>query len=271
MYKLSVVTIVKNHGTILKEWIEHYLAEGVDHIYFVDDDTTDNTYKLVDNYKEYITIIKKQNSKLPNADGNLINNIYLNILKETTEWVMFVGIQEYMFSRGRRYFQLYDILKKLNDNVEKIWIPCIYFGSNNYIEQPSEILKSFVNRVKVDTNITIGNNGRVICRTKNLVNILKEGGSVELSKNNIYYLPNGQKANNFVFNENSFSILDIHLNCYLMSKNYYEQKMEEKYGASTSNYLDAISNFSILNNTINEIEDEELYKKLYTYNPDRYN
>jgi len=263
------VTIIKNNETILKEWIEHYLAEGVDHIYLVDDNTTDDTYKLVGNYQEYVTIIKKQNSKLPNIDGKLINNLYLNILKETTEWVIFVGIQEYMFSRGRRYFQVYDILKRLDNNVEKIWIPCIHFGSNNYIEQPSEIKKSFITREKVD-GITIEDNGRVICRTRNLVSILKEGGSVELSKNNIYYLSNGQKANNFVFTEKAFSILELHLNCYLMSKNYYEQNMEELYGKNTSKYTDAISNFTDLNNRMNEIKDEELSNKLYTYNADKY-
>jgi hypothetical protein len=32
----------KNEAAIMREWIEHYLSEGVDHFYFLDDGSSDN-------------------------------------------------------------------------------------------------------------------------------------------------------------------------------------------------------------------------------------
>ena len=271
MYNLSVVSIIKNNESVLKEWIEHYLAEGVNHIYLVDDNTTDHTYDLASNYKEYVTIIKKDHSKKPNTDGSLINNIYLNVLKAESKWVIFAGINEYMFSRNRRYWQLYDILKHLDENVEKIWVQCVHFGSSDYIIQPTEITKSFIMREQLEGfTLNIGENGRVICRTEHLVKIMREGADVDLSKNNIYYLCNGQQASRFKFTEKAFSRLEIHMNCYLMSKEYYEKHAADKYGVGTPMYIDAIDAFPILDDAYNKVEDNELGSKLYTYNPERY-
>ena len=36
MYNLSILAMFKNESWIIKEWIEHYLLEGVDHFYLID-------------------------------------------------------------------------------------------------------------------------------------------------------------------------------------------------------------------------------------------
>ena len=41
-YYLSIVAIFKNESWILKEWIEHYLNQGVDHFFLIDNGSTDN-------------------------------------------------------------------------------------------------------------------------------------------------------------------------------------------------------------------------------------
>ena len=33
MYSISVLAMFKNESIIIKEWLEHYLAEGVQHFY----------------------------------------------------------------------------------------------------------------------------------------------------------------------------------------------------------------------------------------------
>ena len=42
--------------------------------------------------------------------------------------------------------KILDVLNKLPDHVEKIWLPWKIFGSNGNINQPNNIIKSFIKR-----------------------------------------------------------------------------------------------------------------------------
>ena len=55
-YILSIGAIFKNEAPYLKEWIEHYLARGVDHFYLINDNSDDNYLKILNQYKEKITL-----------------------------------------------------------------------------------------------------------------------------------------------------------------------------------------------------------------------
>ena len=52
MYKLSIGALFKNESHSIKEWLEHYLYQGVEHFYLVDDDSTDNTREILKPYVE---------------------------------------------------------------------------------------------------------------------------------------------------------------------------------------------------------------------------
>ena len=47
---LCLVAIFKNESHILKEWIEHYLNQGVDKIFLVDNGSTDSYYSILQPY-----------------------------------------------------------------------------------------------------------------------------------------------------------------------------------------------------------------------------
>ena len=57
-YYLSVLGMVKDDAGILSEWIEHHLAHGVEHIFVVDDKSTDGTIEILKPYaaKGLVTI-----------------------------------------------------------------------------------------------------------------------------------------------------------------------------------------------------------------------
>ena len=42
MYYLSILAIFKNEAMNLKEWIEHYILNGVEHFYLINNGSTDN-------------------------------------------------------------------------------------------------------------------------------------------------------------------------------------------------------------------------------------
>ena len=50
MYFLSVLSIFKNEIMNLKVWIEHYLWQGVDHFYLIDNGSTDNPLHILQEY-----------------------------------------------------------------------------------------------------------------------------------------------------------------------------------------------------------------------------
>ena len=51
MHSISVLAMLKNESSIINDWIKHYLAEGVDHFYLIDNGTTDDTYKILSKYE----------------------------------------------------------------------------------------------------------------------------------------------------------------------------------------------------------------------------
>jgi hypothetical protein len=44
-YKLGMLCIIKNEEMIIKEWIKHYIWQGVQHFYIIDNESTDGTKK----------------------------------------------------------------------------------------------------------------------------------------------------------------------------------------------------------------------------------
>ena len=268
MRKLSLLSIIQNDDQIIKEWIEHYIAEGVSHFYLVDDNSTDNTREIIKDYKPYVTFASKSHSKVHNAQGSLINNLFINIAKEESEWVIFAMPNEYAYAKNR-LCGIIDVFKKTDDKVEKIWIPSVYFGSNDMDVQPKSITRNFTRRQELEGFVP-GENGRVLCRTEHLVRIVDEGRNAVLSQNDVFYLCNGQRTSNFKFTNKAFSRLDITMNSYMMSKQYYEEKKKQQYGYGTTEFVNAMHRFINMQVSHNQVVDTDLSSKLYAYNPDIY-
>lgn len=49
-YYLSIMAMFKNEAVIMKEWLDHHIAHGVDHFYLIDDYSTDNVLGVLASY-----------------------------------------------------------------------------------------------------------------------------------------------------------------------------------------------------------------------------
>jgi len=145
MYSISVLAMFKNESSIIQEWIEHYLAEGVQHFYLIDNGTTDNTNYILSRYSQYITLIKNVKRMETGTQSFLMSTIYLHKIRKETEWVIICDVDEYIYARNE-YNQITDVLKTIPRNIEKIWIPWKCFGSNGHKTQPSSVMNSFTKR-----------------------------------------------------------------------------------------------------------------------------
>jgi glycosyltransferase involved in cell wall biosynthesis len=159
-YTLSLLIIAKNESMILDEFIEHYKWQGVEHIYFIDNDSTDNTLETLQKYIDstYVTYYY-----LPKKHKQMYyyNIVYENIRLQT-KWLIVCDADEYMYNRTRND-TLFNYVKTLHSTkINSITIPWKMFGSSDFVYQPSNIRKSFLWRKK-DTH----KNVKAIVRTKN--------------------------------------------------------------------------------------------------------
>ena len=263
MYKISVLAMFKNETMIIKDWVEHYLREGIEHFYLIDNGSTDDYYEKIKIYDKYITL-KKDPTRLPKGTQTfLFNTIYLETIKKETEWIIFCDIDEYIYARNGNN-QIMDALNKLPQNVEKIWLPWKCFGSNGNKNQPNNIIKSFTKRK--DGYTKNDGFGKIICRTANLDKIMTCGHIVRLNENNIMYNANGQKLEDYNLDEENCKSLNLHLNHYmLMSEEYYLTVKSIRGGGEsglTSKY-DIVS-FYNFDRQHNDLNDNELVNKKYS-------
>ena len=50
MYYLTLMAIFKNETFNLKIWLDHYIWQGVQHFYLIDNGSTDNPLEILNDY-----------------------------------------------------------------------------------------------------------------------------------------------------------------------------------------------------------------------------
>lgn len=162
MYFLSVYAIFKNEGEIFKEWLEHYLSQGVDHFYLIDNGSTDNYKDIIKPFMDCITLIF-DDERGDKTQSNIYNRHILPVLPES-KWVIGIDMDEFIYTKNGT---IASNLKNLDDNIGQILIPWKYFGSSGHEYQPSSVVDSFVYRRKAPfTAFT-----KIICKCEALEQI----------------------------------------------------------------------------------------------------
>ena len=148
-YNLSVMAVFKNEGYCMREWIEHYLQEGVDHFYLINNNSSDNFMNVLDPYisRGLITLKNSSGNIYCDSEGHKTiynNNIYQHRFE--TKWMILVDFDEFMY--GRKGNTIKNYLETLDDDIGNIYVEWRFFTSNNNKTQPSPIINSLTKRVK---------------------------------------------------------------------------------------------------------------------------
>lgn len=255
MHYLSVIAMFKNESTIIEQWIQHYLLEGVEHFYLIDNGSTDDYEKEIKKYFKKITLIKDNYRQERDTQNVLINKHYLNQVKKESIWVIICDIDEYIYNTS------YDktIKTYLNNvnNCEKFWIPWKLFSASN---DPNIIPTSIVYDLTTRKNDIIDKKGfgKSIVKCTNLIQLETHNSSI-----------NGI-TKNLTLSDN------LHCNHYkLISEKYFKDIKSKRGGGQsglTNNYK--IDNFYIENKLYQGVIDNSLalkYKhKIKNFNYDNY-
>jgi hypothetical protein len=93
-HEIAMVSIAKNEGPYLKEWIEYHKLVGFTKFYFYDNESTDNTREILQSYIEagwvdytFISGIGKQLDAYNEA---------IRLHKQECRWMAFIDLDEYV-------------------------------------------------------------------------------------------------------------------------------------------------------------------------------
>jgi len=148
-YTLSLLTICKNESMVIEEFIEHYLWQGVQHIYIIDNGSTDDTKDKIKKYSKYITYYYKTE---PHKQIDHYNDVYKKI-KHKTKWLIVADVDEYIYNKNKNN-NICDFVNTLDySKIAAVQLNWNMFGSSGYINQPESIRKSFTfKKIDLDDN-----------------------------------------------------------------------------------------------------------------------
>jgi len=142
--KIVLIAMFKNESHVLKEWLEHYLREGVDTFLLIDNDSTDNYYPILEPCLQSKQAFLKK-SKKKNAQTELYNR-WLSEAKKF-DWVIVVDLDEFIYARNG-FNTIKDYLDTIDKDIYQIQIPWKLFGSSGFKKQPVSVIQNFVYRKK---------------------------------------------------------------------------------------------------------------------------
>ena len=255
---VCLIAIFKNESHILKEWIEHYLNQGVDKFFLIDNNSTDEYYSILEPYITAGKVDLVKDTK-KHAQAELYNKHFLNKCR-SYEWVIVCDLDEFIY--GRKYCNsIKDFLSKVHNNFSQVFIPWKMFGSNGFDtiekEQPSSVISTFTKRlIYNDTKknnysfVFKGNKmyieNKCIVRTKYLVKI----GIHHSETLNNRYLTSYILKNNHIHEINAFTEINeniiensaLHLNHYAIQSLDWFMRVKATRGDNTAAINDNIRN-----------------------------
>jgi hypothetical protein len=144
MYKLSVCALFKNESHCIKEWIDHYIFHGFDHIYLLNDESDDDYNIIIKGYIErgIITLIHVKWDRYYGRQRDIYAHYMLPLLCET-EWLLMCDLDEFMWSS--KTVDLKNILRDC-DHLAEIQVVQTLYGSNGHVSQPTLLVPNFTKR-----------------------------------------------------------------------------------------------------------------------------
>ena len=166
MHNLVVCAVFKNEAHILSEWIQHYLVRGVDHIYMVNDFSTDEYQPIINSFGARITLIDNDIITRSVGRQTMIYEKYFRPLLCETKWMAILDLDEFLYSPTKQSFT--EILSQYKDDVSQLKIDWLHFGSNGHLHQPYSVVTGFTKRAQYGKAYEF-NGYKNICRASALV------------------------------------------------------------------------------------------------------
>jgi len=144
---LCLVAIFKNEAHIIKEWLEHYLEQGIDKFFMIDNDSHDSYLDVLQPYIEKKIVDLVTDAK-KHAQAELYNKYFFEKSK-LYDWAMTCDLDEFIYAR-KGFRTIKEYLNTVDETISQVFIPWKMFGSNGHQEQPKSVIQSFTKRTNYD-------------------------------------------------------------------------------------------------------------------------
>jgi hypothetical protein len=284
---LCLIAIFKNETQIIKEWVNHYLNQGVQKIFLIDNGSTDNYFSIIEPYIINKIIYLVKDSK-PQSQAELYNKYFLNLCKKYT-WAIICDLDEFIYAKNG-FKKISGYLEYINKykHISQIFIPWKMFGSNGYNTldklQPESVIKTFTKRFdysknKIVNGITFKENNDIftytkcIVKTKYLLKLNIHSHIMMPTFNNYYNFITPFKINNIhksksfcKVNENILNNSFLNLNHYaIQSLDYFTRVKMTRNDAVHHKNVRNKEYFNSYDNNCNDKDDNELSEISNTY------
>jgi hypothetical protein len=139
---LSLLAIFKNETLNLDIWIRHYQWQKVNHIYLIDNGSTDEPLCILQKYIDqgYVTYLYLDEKYAQTKHYATMYEMYIQ--HDSSKWVMVCDLDEFFYGTQQ---PLADALKSM-EHYDIIYSPWWMFGSENLEDHPADIRTAIVHR-----------------------------------------------------------------------------------------------------------------------------
>jgi len=142
MHYLSLLAIFKDETMNLKVWLDHYIFQGVNHFYLIDNGSNDNPMEILSDYIDRDLVTYEYMPKKWQQMQNY-REIYSNYnIKDATKWLIVCDLDEFIFGVKNR---LSTVLKS-KEEFREVNVNWLMFGSDNLVNHPQDIRTSILHR-----------------------------------------------------------------------------------------------------------------------------
>jgi hypothetical protein len=141
MYYLSVLAQFKNETMNLKLWLDHYIWQGVQHFYLIDNGSTDNPMSIL---AEYIKKGLVSYFYRPQKASQVKNyrDIFAKYVWTQTYWLAVIDLDEFLYGVDHK---LASKLKNL-EYYNLIYCNWFMYGTSGCVKHPTDIRLSNIHR-----------------------------------------------------------------------------------------------------------------------------
>jgi len=123
-----------------KVWLDHYIHQGVDHFYLIDNNSDDNPLEILQPYIDKGIVTYQFRPEKHHQLQIYKDTIIEKDLKNNTEWLIVCDLDEFFYGHPNKLSDTVDEYSKY-DVIYSNWK---MFGSDGHIEHPKSILKNIL-------------------------------------------------------------------------------------------------------------------------------
>ena len=166
--KIAIVAIFLNESRGMREWLDHYMWQGIDAILLLDNGSTDNWKPIVEEYSR-VTV---QDAPLRHYQAQYYQESLSWLRDNKIEIAIFVDLDEFIFSLDGRSLQeilLEFFFHPAMADISEMFIPWSQFGSSGFEIQPASVRESFTWRRREEPGLQYSN-GKTFFRVRDVEN-----------------------------------------------------------------------------------------------------